>query len=86
MSSGLKIHNSWTLAENAFYLSMSRWERWEDKFRLPPEDRETINLMFSKCEQVLREREVSKQAWKTYNDIFRAIQVFLDESVRRSFV
>ena len=86
MSSLLYVHTYWTLAENAFHLSVARWERYEGKFSLSREDLNTIELMLSECEKCLKERHLSKGAWKTYNHLYRAIQIYLNDSIARSQV
>jgi len=85
MSQGLKLHNCWILAENTFYLSFDRWKRWSGKNLMQPQEANTINYMFKQCEEVLKKRELTKEAWKAYNDIYRSIQIIMDQAYDRAF-
>jgi len=85
MSQGLKLHNAWILAENAFYLSYDRWIRWSGKNFMQPQDANTVHFMFKQCEELLKKRELTKEAWKAYNDIYLSIQMIVDRAYGRAF-
>ena len=61
MSQGLKLHNAWILAENAFYLSYDRWIRWSGKNFMQPQDANTVHFMFKQCEELLKKTRTDKR-------------------------
>lgn len=86
MTKGLKLHTSWQLAENTFYLAFDRWLLWNGKYLLEEADRNTINFLFEKCEEILKKRELTKKALKEYKEIYQSIEIFLNRSRERSGV
>ena len=52
---------------------------------MQPQDANTINFMFKQCEELLKKRELTKEAWKAYNDIYRSIQMIMDQAYDRAF-